>query len=92
MIKAPNAKASDISFEEGLIRLAATHGRRIAFSYAKDDKSPIERREGVPETVFRSISPEAASTQVTTFTLRDTARKAWRQFRLDRVVGEPEIL
>lgn len=31
----PEAKASEVSFNEGILRLAAVHGRKVEFRYEK---------------------------------------------------------
>lgn len=73
--------ASDISLNEGVIRLAAVHGAEITFRYAKGASSAVESRTLRPtsievaggHTIFRGLSPD-----------RDGE---FRTFRLDRIKG-----
>jgi hypothetical protein len=76
-------RASDVTFNEGVLRLAAVHGRKVEFRYAKADNAPIEARAFVPESVNRTakgatviIGPD------------DDRAGEYRSYRLDRIKGE----
>jgi predicted DNA-binding transcriptional regulator YafY len=76
-------RASDVSFNEGLLRLAAVHGRKVEFRYAKTDTAPIEYRSFVPEAVHHTregntvvVGPD------------DDRAGEYRSYRLDRIKGE----
>lgn len=79
-------RASDVSFNEGVLRLAAVHGRRVEFRYSKHDDAPIEARSFVPESVNRTregnvviIGPD------------EDRNGEYRSYRLDRIKGEVGI-
>lgn len=74
-------KASSLSFNEGVLRLAAVHKRKVAFRYAKGDGSVIESREFIPG----NVSGEGEHVRFTGF---DEDRQAVRAFRIDRIKGE----
>ena len=79
-------RASDISFNEGVLRFAAVHKRVARFRYAKGPHSPVEVREFTPTRVYTShdghiliAGPDED---------RDGAP---RQYRLDRIKGDVKI-
>lgn len=75
-------RASDVSFNEGVLRLAAIHNKKVVFRYAKGEKGAvIETREFKPG----SISGEGAALR---FTGYDEDRDAVRAYRIDRIKGE----
>lgn len=78
--------ASDVTFNEGVLRLAAVHGRRVEFRYAKSADAPIE---------FRSFTPESVTTSREGHVLiagPDEDRNGeFRSYRLDRIKGEVSI-
>lgn len=78
-------RASDVSFNEGVLRLAAVHGRRVEFRYAKSDTSPVEHRSFVPETVYTTRAGNVVIVGP------DEDRHAPRGYRLDRIKGEVSI-
>lgn len=73
--------ARDISFNEGLIRLAAIHKREISFRYAKGDGTILETRTVIPSKV-RAVEDHL------TFTGHDVDRDDVRAYRLDRIRGD----
>ena len=81
----PSAKASEISYNEGKLRLALIHEKEATFRYAKTDDAPIETRTFVPTSV--NLTKDGASTVVG----HDEDRGATRSFRLDRIKGEVSI-
>lgn len=79
-------RASDITFNEGVLRLAAVHGRPVEFRYAKSPASPVEVRTFVPESVTQTrdgkiviVGPD------------EDRDGAIRSYRLDRIKGEVSI-
>lgn len=79
----PQARASEVSFNEGVLRLAAVHKRPVMFRYAKDERAPIEHRTFVPETVAHT---NAGATVVVG---PDPDRSGeYRSYRIDRIKGE----
>lgn len=77
--------ASAVSFNEGLMRLAAVHGKTVTFRYAKGEGRIIEQRTLAPTDV-----KEVAGHVV--FTGYDPDRDEPRAYRIDRMKGEVTIL
>lgn len=77
--------ASTISFNEGVIRLAAIHGKTVEFRYVKSSASPPETRRFVPTSV------EGQGDNLR-FVGRDTDREDFRSFRLDRIKGTVGVI
>ncbi len=77
-------RASEISFNEGLMRLAAVHGKTVTFRYAKGDGKIIEQRTLVPSDVKERGGH-------VTFTGYDPDRDDVRAYRVDRMKGEVSI-
>lgn len=77
-------RASDVSFNEGLLRLAATHQRTVEFRYAKGSGTVIETRSLVPQDV-REVGDHL------TFIGHDPDRDDVRAYRVDRMKGEVTI-
>lgn len=75
-------RASEVSFNEGLLRLAAVHEKVVEFRYAKGDGAVIETRTLQPESVTVTKDGE------TTFVGYDPDRDAPRSYRVDRIKGE----
>lgn len=80
----PSAKASEISFNEAILRLAAIHGRVVEFRYSKADDAPVEMRRFVPQDVAQ------ASDNVIVLG-DDEDRGEIRGFRLDRIKGDVRV-
>jgi len=79
-------RASDITFNEGVLRLAAVHGRVAEFRYAKSDSAPIEHRSFVPESVYTTRDGHVVIVGP------DEDREGqYRSYRLDRIKGEVSI-
>lgn len=79
-------RASDISFNEGVLRLAAVHGRKVEFRYAKSATAPVEARSFVPVSV--ASTKEGNIIVIGPDEDRDGAIRA---YRLDRIKGEVSI-
>lgn len=78
-------RASEIGFNEGLMRLAAVHNKTVTFRYAKgDDQKVIEQRTLVPSNV-KNVKGHV------TFTGYDPDRDGPRAYRVDRMKGEVSI-
>lgn len=77
--------ASQISFNEGIVRLAKIHKRMIEFRYEKSPGAPIETRRLKPET-FRE------GTKGMSFVGFDPDRQAPRSFRVDRIRGDVTVV
>lgn len=73
-------RASDVSFNEGLMRLAAVHNKMVSFRYAKGDGKVIESRTLVPADV-KTVGDHV------TFTGFDPDRDGPRAYRVDRIKG-----
>lgn len=78
-------RASDVSFNEGILRLAAVHGRKVEFRYAKSDSAPVEARSFVPESVYETRDGN------TVVVGPDEDRGGIRGFRLDRIKGDVSV-
>lgn len=78
-------RASDVSFNEGMLRLAAVHGRTVEFRYSKSATSPVETRTFVPESVYVTRNGD------TVVVGPDPDREGVRSFRLDRILGDVVI-
>lgn len=76
--------ASEVSFNEGLLRLAAVHGKTVTFRYAKGDGHLIETRTLKPESVS-----EVKGHVI--FTGYDPDREEPRAYRVDRMKGEVTV-
>lgn len=76
--------ASDVSFNEALLRLAAIHERTVEFRYAKGKGENIETRQLVPQDV-REVGDHL------TFTGYDPDRDDVRAYRVDRMKGEVTV-
>lgn len=77
-------KASDISLNEGLLRLAAAHNVEATFRYVKGPQSPVELRTLIPAGV-KNVGDHV------TFTGYDPDRDAVRAFRSDRIKGQVSL-
>lgn len=73
--------ASEVSFNEGLIRFAGVHDREVAFTYVKTPGSPVEHRRLKPTKVTQHNGH-------VNFFGYDPDRGEVRQFRSDRIRGE----
>lgn len=79
-------KASDVTFNEGALRLAAVHERTVEFRYAKAKGEYIETRSFVPSSVAKNAKGEVY------FTGPDPDRDGEpRAYRLDRIKGDVEF-
>jgi hypothetical protein len=78
--------ASTVSFNEGVLRLAAVHHRTVEFRYAKGDGKVIETRSFVPGVVSNGAHNEPL------FTGYDPDRDATRAYRVDRIKGDVRIV
>lgn len=81
----PVVRASSVSFNEGLLRLAAVNEKTVEFSYAKGDGSVIERRRLRPEKVEESKDGSVR------FVGYDPDRDEPRAYRVDRIKGQIRI-
>ncbi len=86
----PAVRASDISYNEGLMRLAMTHGRVVAFRYAKATGAVIESRALKPNDV--NVIDAGKATEHVTFTGYDPDRDSVRHYRLDRIKGDVTVI
>lgn len=78
-------KASSITLNEALLRLAIIHDREVEFRYAKGEGTVIELRRLQPH----SIAGEGPQRR---FVGLDPDRDAPRGFRLDRIKGDVRIV
>jgi predicted DNA-binding transcriptional regulator YafY len=77
-------RASEISFNEALLRLAAVHHKPVTFRYAKGKGDTIEQRRLIPSDV-KSVSNHV------TFTGYDPDRENVRAYRTDRIKGQVSV-
>lgn len=78
---ATGARASEVSLNEALIRVAAIHKIPVTFRYVKSTTAPVEARRFVPKEV-RTLADHV------TFVGYDEDRDAFRSFRSDRIKGQ----
>jgi predicted DNA-binding transcriptional regulator YafY len=78
-------KASDLSVNDALIRVAELHGLRVRFRYAKTVTAPVETRTFVPKGL-------QVLADHTTFNGIDEDRGGFRSFRTDRIKGTVEVV
>ena len=83
-------RASEISFNEGLMRLAAVHHKTVEFRYAKGEGAVIETRRLQPSDV--NVIDAGKKSEHITFTGFDPDRVAVRHYRLDRIKGDAQIV
>lgn len=79
-------KASQISFNEGILRLATIHKREVEFRYEKGPKAPIETRRFTPSQVTETKDEHML------FVGYDPDRDAPRTFRVDRIKGDVKVV
>ncbi len=79
-------RASEVSFNEGILRLAAIHDKTVEFRYAKGDGKIIETRALKPESVTVTKNGH------TTFVGYDPDREEPRSYRVDRIKGEARFV
>lgn len=77
-------RASDVSLNEGLLRLAGVHNVPVTFKYAKAVDKPIETRTFVPSQVKDKGDH-------VTFVGYDEDRGGIRSFRSDRIKGQVSL-
>ena len=77
--------ASEVSFNEGILRLAAVHSKAVTFRYAKGDGDVIEQRTLIPTDV-KSMNDHS------TFTGLDPDRAGIRAYRTDRIKGDVNVV
>lgn len=71
--------AKDVSFNEGMLRLAVIHKRQVTFRYAKDKGNFIEQR---------NLNPTEVTEDGASVLGLDPDREDVRRYRLDRIKGE----
>jgi predicted DNA-binding transcriptional regulator YafY len=81
-----SVKASQISFNEAILRVATIHNREVEFRYEKSAKAPIETRRFTPVQVTETLDKHM------TFNGFDSDREALRTFRVDRIKGDVRIV
>lgn len=77
--------AKALTFNEGVVRLAAIHGKTVEFRYVKSDTAAPETRRLVPSGVV-------GQGEHLRFTGHDPDRDATRAFRLDRIKGDVGVI
>lgn len=77
-----SVKASQISFNEGVLRLALIHIKQVEFRYEKRSDAPIESRRLIPSRITIAKGGDMS------FFGWDPDREAERQFRVDRIKGD----
>lgn len=77
-------RASEVSFNEGILRVAAVHDKTVSFRYAKGGGSVIETRVLKPAEV-KTVKDHKL---VVGF---DPDREDARSYRLDRIKGEVSV-
>lgn len=84
-------RASDVSFNEAIFRVAAAHDREVEFRYSKGRGEVIETRVLKPNGVTH-VEDDSEQGYHVTFQGYDPDRDMVRQYRLDRVKGEAKIV
>lgn len=77
-----SVKASQISFNEAILRLAQIHEKVVEFRYEKGKNMPIETRRLKPTSITESKE------HAMIFVGYDPDRDDTRSFRVDRIKGE----
>jgi predicted DNA-binding transcriptional regulator YafY len=80
-----SVKASQISFNEAILRVATVHDRVVEFRYEKGKDKPIETRQFTPAKIVQSKDGMS-------FQGFDSDREALRTFRVDRIKGDVRIV
>jgi predicted DNA-binding transcriptional regulator YafY len=80
-----SVKASQISFNEAILRVATVHEREVEFRYEKSPSAPIETRRFTPESIQQSKDGMS-------FRGYDSDREGVRTFRVDRIKGDVRIV
>jgi predicted DNA-binding transcriptional regulator YafY len=79
-------RASDISFNEGIMRLAAIHKKTVEFRYVKGPGAPVETRRLVPTNV-------RGEGEKLSFLGHDPDRDDnFRQFNLSKIKGSVAVI
>ena len=78
-------RASEVSFNEGILRLAVVHEQPVTFRYAKGDGSHIEQRTLRPEGLFNARNGALLVGGT------DPDRDEYRAYRVDRIKGEVTV-
>lgn len=81
-------RASEIEFNEALLRLAAVHGKTVVFRYAKGDGHHIELRRLIPNQILKV---QKDGIEHLTFVGHDPDRDDVRAYRYDRIKGEVSV-
>jgi predicted DNA-binding transcriptional regulator YafY len=81
-------RASEVSFNEGLLRLAAVHRKPVTFRYAKGRGDVIEQRSLIPSDV-KNVTDKGVVHA--TFTGYDPDREDVRAYRVDRIKGQVSV-
>jgi predicted DNA-binding transcriptional regulator YafY len=81
----PVVRASQITFNEALLRVAVVHEREVEFRYEKGTDKPIESRRFKPEAIKQTKDGMS-------FVGWDSDREALRTFRVDRIKGDVRIV
>jgi predicted DNA-binding transcriptional regulator YafY len=87
MQTAPITRASEVTVNEAIIRVAAAHERSVRFNYAKTADAPIETRVLAPTEV--AVSDDEARVVIGKDPFRD---EQVRSFRIDRIKGTVQVL
>lgn len=82
----PLVKASELTANEAIIRVAALHELEVEFEYSKTPFAPVETRRFSPCNVVKT------GDGYTTFNGEDAARHDVRAFRTDRIMGNVRVL
>jgi predicted DNA-binding transcriptional regulator YafY len=80
-----SVKASQISFNEAILRVAVIHERVVEFRYEKGPDQPIEHRRFKPESIKQTKEHMS-------FVGYDEDREALRTFRVDRIKRDVRIV
>ena len=90
MKSAGSARASEISYNEGIMRLAAVHSRTVEFRYSKGSGNVIETRQLEPNAV--NVVNAGKDDEHITFSGFDPDRNQPRHYRMDRIKGDVKIV
>lgn len=79
-------KASQISFNEGLLRLAMIHDREVEFRYVKSPGQPVETRQLFPSSITETRDEHMIVGG------DDPDRRGYRSYRVDRIRGDVRVV
>lgn len=84
----PIVKASDITWNEGVLRLAAVHGKMVEFRYVKVSGGDPATRRFVPQ----SVKGDAGSARISFLGPDPDRDNEPRRYRLSGIKGDIKVI